>query len=44
MASSTGPRFRAEIAPRILDFMRSHGKANRTKRAAPKLVKGGKSA
>jgi poly(3-hydroxybutyrate) depolymerase len=41
-----GSRYRAEIAPRILDFIRTHGQANRAaerKRASkPKLIDGGK--
>ena len=39
-----GSRFRAEIAPRILDFMRSHSLANRKKMAKPTVITGGKSA
>ena len=38
-----GSRFRAEIAPRILDFVRTHALANRTKKVAPKVIKGGRS-
>ena len=41
-ASSTGSRFRAEIAPRILDFMRTHARGNRNKKVAPKVIKGGR--
>ena len=37
-----GSRYRAEIAPRILDFIRSHGKANRAGKSRPKLVKSSK--
>ncbi|MDF1610450.1 polyhydroxyalkanoate depolymerase [Hoeflea sp. YIM 152468] len=36
-----GSRFRSEIAPRILDFVRTHALDNRAKPAAPRLVKGG---
>lgn len=38
-----GSRFRSEIAPRILDFVRSHALDNRAKPAAPKVIKGGRS-
>ncbi len=38
-----GSRFRAEIAPRILDFTKAHAQANRTKKSAPKVIKGGRS-
>ena len=38
-----GSRFRAEIAPRILDFMRTHARGNTAKKAKPKLIKGGRS-
>jgi len=37
-----GSRFRAEIAPRILDFMRTHARGNRNKKVAPKVIKGGR--
>lgn len=36
-----GSRFRAEIAPRILDFISAHAHANRGKNVQPKVVKGG---
>lgn len=36
-----GSRFRAQIAPRILNFVRANAKANRGEKPAPKLVKGG---
>jgi poly(3-hydroxybutyrate) depolymerase len=38
-----GSRFRSEIAPRILDFMRTHARSNSAKKAKPKLIKGGRS-
>jgi poly(3-hydroxybutyrate) depolymerase len=43
-----GSRYRAEIAPRILDFMRTHSAANRkaaaakTKSPVRKVIQGGK--
>ncbi|PWW00502.1 poly(3-hydroxybutyrate) depolymerase [Hoeflea marina] len=39
-----GSRFRSEIAPRILDFMRTHAQANRGKSPVRGVIKGGKSA
>ncbi|TWG88924.1 poly(3-hydroxybutyrate) depolymerase [Mesorhizobium sp. J18] len=36
-----GSRFRAEIVPRIMDFITSHGRQNRS--ARPRVVKGGRS-
>ncbi len=38
-----GSRFRAEIAPRILDFIRTHAQANRGKQPVRGVIKGGKS-
>lgn len=38
-----GSRFRAEIAPRIMDFIRSNARASRAKAAMPKVIKGGRS-
>ena len=38
-----GSRFRAEIAPRILDFTRTHARGTPKKRAQPKVIKGGRS-
>lgn len=39
-----GSRFRSEIAPRILDFMRTHAQSNRGKTPVRAVIKGGKSA
>lgn len=39
-----GSRFRSEIAPRILDFMRTHAQSNRGKTPVRGVIKGGKSA
>lgn len=37
-----GSRFRAEIAPRIHDFIETHSQANRKRRARPRVIAGGK--
>jgi poly(3-hydroxybutyrate) depolymerase len=38
-----GSRFRAEIAPRIIEFARANARADRGTKPGPKLVKGGRS-
>ena len=37
-----GSRFRAEIAPRIIDFVETHSQANRKRRSRPRVIAGGK--
>ena len=38
-----GSRFRSEIAPRILDFARTHARGNTRKKPQPKVIKSGRS-